>query len=376
MNSQQLSDFLDNAGYPAVDLIVWHHHEPAYRHTFGFKDAEKTIPLTPDCMYKLFSASKVITNTAVLQLIESGKLGFDDEVSLYLPAFAEMKVKDGDTIRPAKNKITIRLLQSMSAGLNYDITPAIINTVIRTGGKATTREVVDAIAESPLDYEPGEHFKYSLAHDVLGAVIEVVSGERFGEYLKSHIYDPLGMKDTTFRPTPEQKARLTQQYDTKFEDGKEILKPVPMEHLMVDISENTESGGGGIYSTCDDYIIFADALCHDGLAKNGFRLLKPETVQLMRQNQLDEARLKDFAQMNKRGYGYGLGVRTMIYPESCGAKSPVGEFGWDGAAGAYTFIDPLNHIACFLGMQVLGNNRVYDEVHPRVRDLIYEMLGI
>lgn len=376
MNSQKLSDFIDNAGYPAVDLVVWHNHEPVYRHTCGFKDAEKTIPLTPECMYKLFSASKVITNTAVLQLIESGKLGLDDEVSRYLPAFAEMKVKDGDTVRPAKNPITIRLLQCMSAGLNYNFAPPIIELIKRTKGTATTRELVDAIAESPLDYEPGEHFKYSLAHDALGAVIEVVSGERFGEYLKNHIYDPLGMKDTTFRPTPEQKARLTQQYETEYEDGKEILEPVPIEHLLTDLSENLESGGGGIHSTCDDYIILADALCHDGLAKNGFRLLKPETVQLMRQNQLDEAQQADFAQMNKRGYGYGLGVRTMIAPESCGAKSPVGEFGWDGAAGAYTFIDPVNHIACFLGMQVLGNNRVYDEVHPGVRDLIYEMLGL
>ena len=375
MNSQKLSDFLDNAGYPALDLVVWREHEPVYRHTCGFKDAEKTIPLTPDCLYKLYSASKVITNTAVLQLIESGKLGLDDEVSRYLPAFTDMIVKDDDTVRPAKNKITIRLLQSMSAGLNYDFTPAIINTVIKTEGKATTRQVVDAIAESPLDYEPGEHFKYSLAHDVLGAVIEVVSNESFGGYLKKHIYDPLGMVDTSFRPAPEQKARLTQQYGTKFENGKEMLEPVPMEKLNVNISENAESGGGGIYSTCDDYIIFADALCHDGLAKNGFRLLKPETVRLMRQNQLDEARQADFNLLNKRGYGYGLGVRTMIDPESCGAKSPVGEFGWDGAAGAYTFIDPVNHIACFLGMQVLSNSRIYNEVHPRMRDLIYEMLG-
>jgi len=376
MNKNKLSDFLGNAGYPALDLVVWREHEPVYRHTCGYKDAEKTIPLTPDCLYKLYSASKVITNTAVLQVIESGKLGLDDEVSRYLPAFADMQVKDGDNVRPAKNKITIRLLQSMSAGLNYDFTPAIINTVIKTEGKATTRQVIDAIAESPLDYEPGEHFKYSLAHDVLGAVIEVVSGESFGGYLKKHIYDPLGMVDTSFRPAPEQKARLTQQYDTKIENGKEMLEPVPMEKLNVNISENAESGGGGIYSTCDDYILFSDALCHDGLAKNGFRLLKPETVRLMRQNQLDEARQADFNLLNKRGYGYGLGVRTMIDPESCGAKSPVGEFGWDGAAGAYTFIDPVNHIACFLGMQVLGNSRVYNEVHPRMRDLIYEMLGL
>jgi CubicO group peptidase (beta-lactamase class C family) len=376
MNSQKLDDFLDNAGYPAVDLVVWQNHEPVYRHTNGFKDAEKTIPLTKDCLYKLFSASKVITNAAVLQLVESGKLGIDDEVSRYLPAFADMKVKDGDEIRPAKNAITIRLLQCMSAGMNYDFTPAMIELFKRPGGGASTKELVDAIAESPLDYEPGTHFKYSLAHDVLGAVIEVVTGERFGEYLKNHIYDPLGMTDTVFRLTPEQKARLTQHYNTKIEDGREIFEPIPADHPIIDSATNMESGGGGIFSTCDDYILFADALCHEGLAKNGFRLLKPETVRLMRQNQLDKARLEDFARLKKRGYGYGLGVRTMMNPEESGAKSPVGEFGWDGAAGAYTFMDPVNHLACFLGMQVMNNNRVYRDVHPRMRDLIYETLGL
>ncbi|HOU10342.1 MAG TPA: serine hydrolase domain-containing protein [Clostridiales bacterium] len=376
MNTERLDNLLDQSGYPALDLAVWREGRPVYRRTAGFKDRRKTVPMPKDCMFKLYSASKVITNTAVMQLIESGKIGPDDELGKYLPAFAEMKVKDGNTVRPAKNKITIRLLQCMSAGLNYEFTAALGGVLVRTQGKATTRELVDAVASSPLDYEPGTHFKYSLAHDVLGAVIEVVSGMRFGEYLQRNIYEPLGMKDTTFRPTKAQRARLTQQYQTIVRKGREIFLPVPMRHPLVDCSKNLEGGGGGIYSTADDYILFADALCNEGLGSNGARILQPESVRLMKQNQLDEARLADFAQLNKRGYGYGLGVRTMMDPSGAGARSPVGEFGWDGAAGAYVLIDTTNRLACFLGMQVFGNDRAYRQFHPAVRDTVYETLGL
>lgn len=376
MNTKPLDTLLDNSGYPALDLTVWREGRPVYQRVTGYKDARKTIPMPNNCLFKLYSASKVITNTAVMQLIESGRIGLDDELAKYLPAFAEMTVKDGDTVRPAKNKITIRLLQCMSAGLNYEFTPALGGVLVRTQGKATTRELVDAIATSPLDYEPGTHFKYSLAHDVLGAVIEVVTGLRFGEYLERNIYKPLGMTDTAFRPTRAQRARLTQQYQTRDAKGCETYRPIPMKHPLIDASPNVESGGGGIYSTAQDYILFADALCNEGLGKNGARILQPESVRLMRQDQLDEARLADFAKLNKRGYGYGLGVRTMIDPASCGAKSPVGEFGWDGAAGAYVLIDTTNRLACFMGMQVLDNDRAFREFHPAVRDTVYEILGL
>jgi len=264
----------------------------------------------------------------------------------------------------------------MSAGLNYEFTPALGAVLIRTQGRATTRELVDAIAAGPLDYEPGTHFKYSIAHDVLGAVIEVVTGLRFGEYLKNNIYKPLGMSETTFRPTKAQRARLTQQYQTDTRKGHETFLPVPMRHPLIDCSRNLEGGGGGIYSTADDYILFADALSNEGLGSNGARILQPESVRMMKQNQLDEARLADFARLNKHGYGYGLGVRTMMDPAGSGARSPVGEFGWDGAAGAYVLIDTTNRLAIFMGMQVLGNDRAFREFHPAVRDTIYETLGL
>lgn len=376
MNTKPLDILLDNSGYPALDLAVRHEGRPVYRRVAGFKDARKTVPMPQNCLFKLYSASKVITNTAVMQLIERGQIDLDDKVEKYLPAFADMTVKDGDTVRPAKNKITIRLLQCMSAGLNYEFTPALGGVLVRTQGKATTRELVDAIASSPLDYEPGTHFKYSLAHDVLGAVIEAVTGLRFGEYLQRNIYSPLGMTDTSFRPSRAQRARLTQQYQTREIKGRETYRPIPMKHPLIDASSNVESGGGGIYSTADDYILFADALCNEGLGKNGARILQPESVRLMKQNQLDEARLADFALLNKRGYGYGLGVRTMMDPSSCGARSPVGEFGWDGAAGAYVLIDTVNRLAVFMGLQVLGNDRAFREFHPAVRDTVYEMLRL
>ena len=187
---------------------------------------------------------------------------------------------------PAKNQMTIRHLLSMQSGLNYDLdAPSIIRIKKDTNNEATTRQVIKALAEEPLDFEPGTRFQYSLSHDVLGAVIEVVSGKRLGEYFNDHIFEPLGMKNTGFELTPERKANMSDQFE--FNMNTMTSEPVPNRNRYV-LTNNYESGGAGLISTVNDYLLFLDAMCHGGVSKDGYRLLSMESINLMRQDQMNE----------------------------------------------------------------------------------------
>ena len=152
-----------------------------------------------------------------------------------------------------------------------------------------------------------------------------------------------------------------------------VSDPIPKRNRDV-LSDNYESGGAGLISTAEDYILFLDAMCNGGTSADGYRLLSPESVDLMREDQLHDVSRKDFALFDRIGYSYGLGVRTMI--DNTQSRSPLGEFGWEGAAGAYALIDVKNKLAvCYL-QHVLSCGHVYSEVHPKLRDLTYEMLGL
>lgn len=375
MSISALSDYLDSLparGIPFCDCVVYRGHKPVFRRSAGFLDAEKTKPAGSGAAFWLYSATKPITCTAVMQLVEKGRLSLDAPVSDYLPEYGSLQVRHGNRTEPAKIPLTIRHLLSMQSGLNYDINvPSIRKKLEETNRKATTREIIGALASEPLDFEPGTHFQYSLSHDVLGAVVEAVSGQSFGEYLGEHIFTPLGMEHTGFTQTSWQKAHFSDQFEYRPETM--TASPVSRANGYV-LSPNYESGGAGLASTVDDYIRFLDALCNNGVSAEGYRLLSMESIEQMRENQLGEASLKDFALLNKKGYGYGLGVRTLMEKEHSGVKSPLGEFGWDGAAGVYVLADTENRLAIFYAQQVLNCGYAFDVIHPTIRDLVYSEL--
>lgn len=367
-------DSLEQSGIPGCECTIYHNHEPVFRHTAGFADAGKTKLITSDSTYWLYSASKLATCTAVLQLAEKGKIGLDDPVSKFLPEYGDIKVKTGASAEKAKNAMTIRHLLTMQSGLNYNLgAPAIQKIIRETDRKATTRQIIKALADEPLDFEPGTRYQYSLSHDVLGAVIEVVSGEKLGAYLDAHIFKPLGMAKTGFELTPERKANMTDQYQYDMET--KTSRQVTKENGFV-LSDEYESGGAGLISTLDDYAMFIDALSNYGVGANGYRVISPDFIDQMRADALHEISKKDFAMLGKIGYSYGLGVRTLVDKEISGARSPLGEFGWDGAAGAYALIDVDNHLAIFYLQHICGCNYAYDVIHPTIRNLTYDMLGL
>ena len=363
-------DSLPAVGVPGCDLTVYRDHEQIYRHSAGFRDAEGSLPIRGDETYCMYSCTKVFTTCAAMQLVARGAVDLDDPVSRYLPAFGSLTVADADGARPAAKAMTLRHLMSMQSGLDYDLeAPAIVRVLRETEGRASTRQLVDAMADKPLSFEPGTNFLYSLSHDVLAAVIEVASGMRFSEYLERHIFAPLGLRTVGFQLDADKSARMCAQYVS--DPDTQALEPYPGDVRQYRLGVNYESGGAGLIADVRDYITFADALACGGRGANGADILSPAMIQLWSANQLGPVARGSFDEWARKGYSYALGVRTRV-DVSTGGRGQIGEFGWDGAAGSWVMIDPVNHLSAFYAMHVIGFGYSYDVIHPTLRSLIYE----
>ena len=377
MSFEKLTEYLNilttQVGVPALDMTVWHGHSEVYRHIAGWSDAATTKKASENDLYYMYSCSKPLTVTAGMQLIEAGKLDLEDPACRYLPEYGDAFYIKGDKKIKVGDGLKIRHLFTMTAGLDYSLrTPEIEAVLNETDGKATTRQLVAAFAKSRLHFAPGEQFQYSLCHDVLAAVIEVVSGERFSQYMKHHIFDLLGMGNTGFHPGREQLDKMSAQY--KYDADNKILTETPKVNTLVP-TPNYDSGGSGVVSSANDYALFADAMANGGIGKNGARLLKSASVDLLRYEHLSSfIRTDSFGCTGGAGYGYGLGVRTLI-SKADGQKSGLGEFGWDGAAGTDIMIDPQHKLSFVLCMHVLGWPELLGFIHPKLRDIVCEAMG-
>ena len=388
MNFSKLTAYLNTLeekyGVHGLDMKITRGHETVYRCMLGHSDYERKTPVSERDLYNIYSASKVITMTGVMQLIEQGKLGLNDPLEKYLPEFAHMRYAadfkmgefpfrwpdENSQLVPAQNPMRIHDLMSMTAGMSYDVASAPIRKVVEeTHGEATTRQVVTAMAQMPLLCEPGTRYSYALGHDVLAAVVEVMTGMTFGAYMKRNVFEPLGITEMYYQVPAGEEHRLFAQYGKDWDTGK-IKRD---ESMIYRITKNYESGGAGLCTTVDEYTKVLEALANGGIGRTGGRILKQESVLAIGRNWLTEQELADFSRTGKEGYGYGLGVRVLI--DGTQAKSPVGEFGWDGAAGAYALVDPKNHIGMFYTHEILGMIEAYSEIHPTLRDLAYEAMG-
>ncbi len=371
-DENKLTEYLDSLidkGIPSVDCIVYKDHKQIYRHMNGTVDRDKKINVRPDQRYLMFSMTKVQTMTAVMQLVEQGKLLLDDEVGKYLPAYKKLMVDDEEGLRELNEPMRIWHLLSMQSGLDYNAErPGILRVLKEKGQSATTRDIVDSFIESPLEFVPGTHFHYSFSHDVVAAIIEVVSGMSFGEYLKNNIWEPLNMKDTFFaKPDNSGLERLAQQY-TSNDDG-----IVPMEQTCnYQFTINYESGGAGLISCTEDYAKLGDALACGGESAEGIRILKPETIELIKKNLLCDAGMEEIAtNMGRKGYGYGCGMQVFMYPELVGSTAPTGIFGWDGAAGSSIQMDTVSRTSLVYTQHVRNCGMAYEFIHPTLRELVF-----
>ncbi len=328
--------FLD-AGVPGFDLAVYKDGECILRYMNGYSDYENKIKMKGNERYNIYSCSKPITCTAALQLWEKGLFSLDDKLSDYMPEFKEMYVKTEDGIKDAENPILIKHLFEMSAGFSYDLnSPLLVQCRKDTGGRCPTRETMKYLAKEPLLFEPGDRWEYSLCHDVLAAFVEVVSGEKFEDYVQKNIFDVVGMKDSSFMLPESEIESIAQQYS--YENGK--LVNVGKNNVRYKLGGEYASGGAGGISTVDDYIRFLEGL------RNNI-LLKKETVDLMATDRLTEYQKMHY--WHKDTHGYGLGVRC---PK--GDKANI-DFGWGGAAGAYLAIDRENNISIYFATHLLNS---------------------
>ena len=374
MNFNALNEYLKTLegelGLAGYDCAVYLDGGEVYRRMEGYADREANRPIARDTIYRMFSMTKPITCAAALQLYERGKFLLTDPVSRYLPEFSEMTVREGDALRPAVRPITVRDLFAMSAGLTYDLDSPSMQAMMReTDMRYTTRQFAQALAKEPLIYEPGERWAYSLAHDVLGALIEELSGLSFEAYLERHVFTPLGMKDAHFFVPQDKLGRVAYRY--RCERGR-----APVREAYENVyqrSPNCRSGGAGLSCTLDDYARFACALCQGGWCEQTHtRILGSATVRLMRENQLSDAQMRDFNWVQYAGYGYGLGVRTLVSRAESGSPGGLGEFGWGGAAGTYALIDPEYRLVMLFGQQSSPNFE--NVVQPRIRNILYRCL--
>lgn len=365
----RLLDDMPGRGIPACEIAVTHDGKLLHRYSVGYSDHAKTKKVSGDTLYRLFSISKTITCTAAMRLIEEGKLSLDDPVSKYIPEYAHLTVEDGaGGVVPCTVPMTVLHLFTMTAGLTYrtDL-PSIAAAVQKPG--ATTLDIVRAMAGDPLLFQPGEHYKYSFCHDVLAAVVEIVSGMRFSEYVQKIILDPLGMKNTGLHPTPEHEARFCEMYTHVTHNGTAVERDLSNGYAL---APGYESGGAGFFGCTDDLIKFAAALSLGGTAENGYRLLKTETVEMMEQNRLTDAQLAGFIHHKLHGYGWGLCGRVHMNPVYSLSRSSVGEFGWDGAANALILVDRKKRFALYYAAAVMECSYGFSIMHPLIRNLSYE----
>ena len=360
---------------PGCDIAIMKDNKLVFRYQAGYSDIENKTPVKGDELYYLFSATKPIVGAAAVKLMEEGKLSPEDEVSKYISSFKDIMVNlpSGERKLAARPVRVIDLL-TMTAGFDYSLSFPELHAVMEsTGGRCPTLDVANAIAKRGLFAQPGEKFNYSLCLDVLGAVIEVASGGRFGDYLKKRFFEPLGMARTTFCVTPELKKQIAPLYIFDNEQKKPVIKANGNVFIF---GSEYESGGAGLVSCVDDYIKFANMLTNLGKSSEGVRIMSEESVNFMRENRLTEEQMNTFWSGWKylRGFGYGCGVRTALVPELVAGHFSKGEFGWCGAAGAMTISAPEDGITVYYAQHM--QNSFEWIVHPKLRCAIWESFGL
>ena len=330
---------------PGFDFVLYHDGECIYRRFAGHSDYEGKVKMTGKERYNAYSASKLITCTAALKLFESGAYKLHDPLCAYLPEFAEMSVLRGGEKVKAKKQIKIKDLFTMTAGFTYNTeSDGIKAAKAATGGLCPTRKVMEYLAQDPLIFEPGEGWCYSLCHDVLAAFVEVVSGERFGEYVRKNVFLPLGMTHSTYSLPEEEVESLMAQYFYNSETKQYERRECGQHIHSFKFGPLYESGGAGCITSVDDHIKLDEAL------RIGDVILKEETVRMMTSNQLTEYPHHQYQRSLERlaGYGYGLGCYC-----SAGIAGRE-DFGWTGAAGAFHCVNRKYGYSAYFAEQVLN----------------------
>ncbi|MDR2404684.1 MAG: beta-lactamase family protein [Spirochaetaceae bacterium] len=377
-----LRRIIDQGQVSGAGGLIIRHGVWAYKKSFGLRDIKNNVPMEDDSIYRIFSMSKTFTVVAAMTLYERGLFKLHDPIGEFLPAFKNMQVAEHDSrgllqIVPAKRPITFWNLFTMTSGIPYPGDDSYSARLQAEGNKKiaadaaggifwNTARIVDAAAAVPLCFHPGDYWMYGFSHDVLGRLIEVISGKTLGQYLEEFIFRPLGLKDTGFYTPPEKQSRLTRPYAFTGTGLAEITDLVT--DAGAPLPPSFESGGGGLVSTLDDVGKYGLMLLRSGKSEEE-RILSRKTMDLLRQNHVDPALIREFGFSAMAGYGYGLGVRTMLDTAAAGLNGSVGEWAWDGMLGTWYCVDPAEDlVAVFLIQRLPGGN---EDLPKRFAQTVY-----
>jgi CubicO group peptidase (beta-lactamase class C family) len=368
-----------------MELMVNRRGHTAFHRCHGKRDLARNTDATPDTIYRIYSMTKPMTAVAAMMLYEEGRFQLDDPITRYLPEFAGLRVFTGGgygavMTEPAVRDITIRDLLTHTAGLTYGFMQATpVDAIYRAqkielpGSTDSLADVMARLAKAPLIAQPGAEWNYSIASDVVGHLVAVISGRPFDDFLRERVIAPLGMADTDFFVPSAKVGRFAANYE-KGPDGKPRLIDDPETSRFLK-APMAPSGGGGLVGTARDYMRFAQMLLDKG-AHGSERLLGRKTVELMTMNHLngDMAAMGQprFAESNYYGIGFGLGFSVVLDPAKAQIVGSAGEYAWGGMASTAFFVDPAEDLAVVMMTQLVPSSTY--PIRRELRVLTYQAI--
>ena len=384
---EHLQRYVSDGRLAGTLVLVARHGEVAHFQAAGMADLARRTPVKRDTIFRIYSMSKPVTSIALMQLYERGLMQIDDPVEKYIPEFEGMRVfsmgsyPNFITHRPAR-LMTVRDLLSHQSGLTYgfiartNIDAAYRELEVDAGGKGRSlKDMIATLSTLPLEFSPGDHWNYSVSTDVCGYLVEVISGQRFDDYLQANIFDPLGMVDTGFFVPPAKQPRFAANYSVDPKIGLRLIDDP--EHSAYLHQPTYLSGGGGLVSTATDYFRFAQALCNDGELE-GARIIGRKTLELMTSNHLPDGAdlmshaLGRWAETTFSGIGFGLGFSVTLDPAQAQVSGTPGEFAWGGAASTAFWIDPVEELVVVFMTQLMPSTQY--NIRRELRSIVYSAL--
>jgi len=378
--------YVQSGKLPAAQTLVARKGEIVYSKWTGFRDVQRQQPWAGDTLARFYSMSKPVTSFALMSLYEQGLFHLDDPIEAFLPSFANMRVlrKGARSItdtEPCQNKPTIRHLLTHCSGLTYDFNLGVLESLYADEkmnfgpGAGLLEDEVNRLAEMPLKFEPGSRWNYGVSTDVIGRLIEVISGKRLDVFLTETVFDPLGMVETGFDVTDTGRGRLASSY-TPDENGHLKLVEDSEQSVYATGSVSCLSGGGGLVTTVGDYYKFADMIRQRGGYGDGRNLLGSRTVDFITCNHMsgDLASMGQpvFSEVSFEGVGFGLGGWVMLDPAKAQMMGSVGDFGWGGMASTVFWVDPVEDLIVLFATQLIPSS--YYPLRKELRALVYQAL--
>jgi len=384
-------NYIEPQKIAGCQIAVARHGHTAYSRTFGHMDIERSKPMADDTIFRIYSMTKPITSVALMSLFEKGYFQLNDPVSRYVPSWKNHRVwvsgEGDDMVTEKPNRpVSFRDVLCHTAGLTYGGgLPGIgvqhpIDHIYRSlkirsaGSQDTMMEFMDKLGQVPLRYHPGEQWMYSLATDVCGALVEIISGKPFAQYLQDEIFGPLGMVDTSFFVAPEKVGRFAANYQRGPNKSLKLIDDPATSTFISD--PGFKSGGGGLTGTTADYMRFCEMLRRGG-ELDGVRILGPRTLEMMHMNHLKDGKdltqlaLGTFSETANEGVGFGLGFASTIGIVETGSLG-VGDYYWGGAASTIFLVDPKEDLTMVFMTQLMPSGTF--NFRGQLKSLIYSAI--